>query len=288
VTLLAALSLLAVVTALTCSLPGVFLVVRHQSMLVEAMSHAVFPGIVIGALLSGTAHSPIMVVFATLMGLVIVIGAERARHSGLVTADASQGIIFPVLFAIGIALLSTQLTGVHLSEATVLSGEMNLLALPSERLVVGTWDLGPQMMWWLLGVLLLNLIFIIIAYRVLVTSAFDPNLARTMGLPERTVNLILMVLVSLTVVVAFNTAGAILVVALMIVPPATARLLVHRMGWLIVVTLIIAAATAMLGLWVAYLGDLATTPMMAFTNGAVFMVVLVASRLTRRLRHRDA
>lgn len=287
-TLLVALSLLAVITALACSLPGVFLVVRHQSMLVEAMSHAVFPGIVIGALLSGTAHSPVMILLATLMGLVIVIGAERARHSGLVTADASQGIIFPVLFAIGIALLSTQLTGVHLSEASVLSGELNLLALPSERLVIGTLDLGPQMMWWLLGVLALDIVFIAAAYRVLIVSAFDPNLARTMGLPERTVNLILMVLVSLTVVVAFNTAGAILVVALMIVPPATARLLVNRMGWLIAATLGIAAATAMLGLWVAYLGDLATTPMMAFTNGAVFLVVLAATRVSRRLSHRPS
>ena len=151
-TLLVALSLLAVVTAVTCSLPGVFLVVRRQSMLVEAMSHAVFPGIVIGALLSGSARSPWMVVLATAMGLVIVVGADRARESGLVTADASQGIIFPVLFAIGIALLSTQLSSVHLSEAAVLSGELNLLALPTQRWIIGTTDLGPQAMWVLLAV----------------------------------------------------------------------------------------------------------------------------------------
>ena len=232
-TLLTALSLLAVVTAVTCSLPGTFLVVRRQSMLVEAMSHAVFPGIVIGALLSGSARSPVMVALATAMGMLIVVGAEKARESGLVTEDASQGIIFPVLFAVGVVLLSTRLSSVHLSEAAVLSGELNLLALPTERWVVGTLDLGPQAMWMLLVVLLVDAVFIAATYRVLVVSAFDPNLARTLGLPARLVNLVLMVLVSLTVVVAFSTVGAILVVALMIVPPATARLLTHRIGTMI-------------------------------------------------------
>lgn len=285
-TLLVALSLLAVVTAVTCSLPGVFLVVRRQSMLVEAMSHAVFPGIVIGALLSGSARSPWMVVLATAMGLVIVVGADRARESGLVTADASQGIIFPVLFAIGIALLSTQLSSVHLSEAAVLSGELNLLALPTQRWIIGTTDLGPQAMWVLLAVFAVDALFIALSYRVLLVSAFDPNLTRTMGLPARVISLVLMMLVSLTIVVAFNTVGAILVVALMIVPPATARLLTHRMGWLIMASLVISAATAMLGLWAAYAADLATAPMMAFTDGVVFLLVLVGGRLRHR-RHRQ-
>ncbi|MDO5287632.1 MAG: metal ABC transporter permease [Actinomycetia bacterium] len=281
-TLFTALSLLAVVTAITCSLPGTFLVVRHQSMLVEAMSHAVFPGIVIGALLSGSAHSPVMVVLATAMGMLIVVGAEKARESGLVTEDASQGIIFPVLFAVGIVLLSTRLSSVHLSEAAVLSGELNLLALPSERWVIGTLDLGPQAMWMLLVVLLVDALFIAAAYRVLVVSAFDPNLARTLGLPARLVNLVLMVLVSLTVVVAFSTVGAILVVALMIVPPATARLLTHRIGTMIATSLVISATTALAGLWLAYLGDLATAPMMAFTDGAVFLLALLGKRLCQR------
>ncbi len=283
-TLLAALALLSVVTAVTCSLPGVFLVVRRQSMLVEAMSHAVFPGIVIGALVSGSTRSPLMIVLATVLGLVIVVGADKARQSGLVTADASQGLIYPVLFAIGVALLSTQLSSVHISENAVLAGELNLLALPTERWIIGTTDLGPQAMWPLLLLLVIDALFITLTYRVLVVSAFDPNLARTMGLPTRTVNMALMVLVSLTVVVAFNTVGAILVVALMIVPPATGRLVTNRMGWLIFVSLAIASVTALLGLWVAYLGDLATAPMMAFTDGVVFLIVLLVTRLVASRR----
>ena len=191
-----------------------------------------------------------------------------------------------MLFAIGIALLSTQLSSVHLSEAAVLSGELNLLALPTQRWIIGTTDLGPQAMWVLLAVFAVDALFIALSYRVLLVSAFDPNLARTMGLPARVINLVLMMLVSLTIVVAFNTVGAILVVALMIVPPATARLLTHRMGWLIMASLVISAATAMLGLWAAYAADLATAPMMAFTDGVVFLLVLVGGRLRHR-RHRQ-
>lgn len=286
--LLVALSLLSVVTALTCSLPGVFLVVRHQSMLVDAMSHAVFPGIVIGALISGSAHSPVMIILASGMGLLVVIAAERFKNSGLVTSDAATGLIFPVLFALGIALLSSLINNVHLSEASVLTGELNLMALPSERLIIGSFDLGPAMIWPMLGVFTLSTGYILLTYRVLLVSSFDPNMARTIGLPADAVNLGLMTLVSLTTVVTFSTVGAILVVALMIVPAATARLLTTRLSAMIVVCLGIAAGTALLGLWLAYLGDLATAPMMAFTDGIVFLAVLAFTQTRFHTRRRTA
>ncbi|MDO5729176.1 MAG: metal ABC transporter permease [Actinomycetaceae bacterium] len=285
---IAAVALLAVVTAITCALPGVFVVLRHQSMLVDAMSHAVLPGIVIGALISGTTHSPIMIVAAALMGLLVVIGAEKLRNTGLITGDANQGLIFPALFAIGVLLLSTVLKSVHICQDTVLTGDLNLMALEPERIIRGTLDFGPRTMWYLLAVFAINALYIALTYRVLKLAAFDPMLAKTMGFPVRAVEYGLMLLVSVTVVVAFETAGAILVIALMIVPPATALLLSRTLPQMIAFTLVIAAASALTGFYVALYFDLATSAMMAVVDGLIFLIVFVTTRWWGRQRGRSA
>ena len=201
------------------------------------MSHAVLPGIAIGALLSGSLNSPLLVVIATLMGLVVVIGAGCLARTGLVTGDASQGLIFPVLFSIGVILLSTVLTEVHIDESTILAGNINLQALSVNHIVFGTIDIGPITMWKEIVVCAITAIVLFAMRRVLAVATFDPQLARTMGLPVRLTNGILMCLIALTVVVCFDAVGSILVVALMIAPPATALLMAktlrrmdHRRG----------------------------------------------------------
>ncbi|WP_434700088.1 metal ABC transporter permease [Trueperella pyogenes] len=98
-----AVMLLTVTTAVACALPGTFLVLRGQSMLVDGLSHAVLPGIVIGAIISGSAHSPLMTIIATLCGLVVVIGADKLKRTGLLTGDANQGVIFPSSLCFGSA-----------------------------------------------------------------------------------------------------------------------------------------------------------------------------------------
>lgn len=283
-----AVALLSVVTAVTAALPGTFLVLRHQSMLVDAMSHAVLPGIVIGALLSGTTHSPIVVVAAALMGLIVVVGAEKLRQTGLVADDATQGLIFPALFAIGVILLSTVLSSVHICQDTVLTGDLNLMALETERIIKGPLDLGPRTMWYLLAVLAITAAYIGITYRVLKLATFDPLLAKTMGFPVRAVEYGLMLLVSVTVVVAFNTAGAILVVAFMVVPPATALLVARTLPHMIALNLGIAAGSALLGFFIAYKFDLATSSMMAVVDGLVFACVFLFTRMRAQKAGRKA
>lgn len=285
---IAAVAVLAMVTAVTCALPGVFVVLRHQSMLVDAMSHAVLPGIVVGAIISGKTHSPIMIIAAALMGLLVVIGAEKLRNTGLIAGDANQGLIFPALFAVGVLLLSTVLKSVHICEATVLTGDLNLMALESEHIIRGSLDFGPRTMWYLLAVFAINALYIAVAWRVLKLAAFDPLLAKTMGFPVRLVEYGLMLLVSVTVVVSFETAGAILVVALMIVPPATALLISRTLWRMILLTLVIAAASAITGFYVALVFDLATSAMMAVVDGVIFLVVFVVTKWWARYRGRVA
>lgn len=277
---------LAVTTAVTCALPGTFLVLRRQSMLVEAMSHAVLPGIVVGALISGSTHSPVMVVAASLMGLVVVFGAQRLRGTGLITGDADQGLVFPFLFAVGVILLSTVLQKVHLCQDTVLTGDLNLMALTPEHLVVGNGqiDLGPATAWRLMGVFVLTAVYIIVFYRVLKLSTFDPTTAATQGLPTKQVDVGLMFLVAMTVVVAFDAAGAILVVALIVVPPATALLFARSLPAMIAWSLGIAVVSALAGFWVALIWDLATSSTMAVVDALVFFMVFAATQFAGRKR----
>lgn len=281
---IAAVIVLSVVTAVTCALPGVFLVLRHQSMLVDAMSHAVLPGIVVGALISGKTSSPVMVAAAALMGMVVVVGAEKLRRTGLISGDANQGLIFPLLFALGVVLLSTVLKHVHICQDTVLTGDLNLMALTPERWIYESLDFGPRTAWYLGVVFIMNAAYLAFTYRILKLATFDPQLARTMGFPVGAVENGLMMLVSVTVVVAFETAGAILVVAFMIVPAATALLLSRTLPQMIGFTLGIAAVSALIGFAVAYRFDLATSSMMAVVDGLLFLTVFVFLRRWQRGR----
>lgn len=273
--------LLACVCAVTCAIPGIFLLLRRQAMLVDAMSHAVLPGIVIGAYISGSTHSPLMIMGAATLGLIVVLGAAWLRNTGLIAGDANQGLIFPVLFSIGVLLLSTSLHSVHICSDTVLSGDLNLQALGPERLLGGGFDFGPRTMWTLLGICALNLGLLAVGKRALTLTTFDPDLARTQGVPVRTVNLVFMLAVALTVVTSFSTAGSILVVALMIAPPATARLLVGRLRPLLGLTVVFALASSLGGFLFAWYFDLATAATISVVQALVFLLVFSLVSLRR-------
>lgn len=280
--------LLALTTSLTCALPGTFLVLRGQSMLVDALSHAVLPGIVIGAIVSGSTHSPLMTLIATVCGLIVVVGADRLKGSGLLAGDANQGAIFPALFALGVLLLSTRLSSVHICADTVLVGDLNLMALPTEHVALGRFDMGPRMMWILLGVAVVNASFMAVTYRVLQASTFDRDFAVVSGMPVKIVDTVFMILVALTVVTAFNVAGAILVIALMVVPAATALLFSRSLPVMLASSLGVAAASAVGGFLVAWLADVPTTPTMAFVDGLIFVAFMGVKEIRRRRERRAA
>lgn len=276
---LLALTLLTLVTSITCALPGTLIVLQRQSMLIDAMSHAVLPGIAIGALLSHSTHSPIMTLLAAVMGLVVVGSAQFLKKTGILMGDANQGLVFPALFALGVLLMSTVLSDVHVCQDTVLTGDLNLMAMPAEHVILADLSFGPLAMWRLLTLFVITSIFMAIMWRVLFAHTFDPQSARVMGLPGTRTTLVFMLLVSMTVVTAFDTAGAILVVALMIVPPATALLIATRIRSYFILTLIIAAFSAILGLWISWALDLPTTSMMAFIEGIVFILVWIGREI---------
>lgn len=275
-------ALLAVVTAVTCALPGTYVVLRRSSMLVDAISHAVLPGIVLGYLLTRDLDSPVLIVGAALAGMLVVLGSEWLGRTGLLTGDAPQGLVFPALFSIGVILVTLNAANVHLDTHAVLVGDLNLAAW--DQLEVAGRALGPRYLYLMLGMLVLNAVVLALLHRTLTVTTFDPVFARTIGIRSGLVNGVLMLLVALTVTAAYNAAGAILVIALVVIPPATARLLTDRLPVMLALAAGIAAAGALAGFWLAYALDAATSAGMATFYGVAFGAVLLATRLRRPRR----
>ncbi|HEY4557624.1 MAG TPA: metal ABC transporter permease [Enteractinococcus sp.] len=276
-------ALLAVVTAVACSLLGVFVVLRKGSMLVDAIAHAVLPGIVVGYFFTQNFDSPALIIGSALAGLAVVLGAEWLGRTGLITGDAPQGLIFPALFSIGVILVSTNFANIHLDTHMVLAGDLNLAAY--RQLEVGGVAIGPQYLYVMLAVLLVNVVFLTLLYQHLKLTTFDPQFATSLGIRTKLVNTAFMFLVSVTVTAAFNAAGAILVIALMITPPATAYLLSKTLPTMLILTVVIAIIGTLAGFSAAYVLNAATSAMMSVFYGLLFSIAVVVERLLRRRAH---
>lgn len=276
-------ALLALVTALSCALVGAFVVLRKNSMLVDAIGHAILPGIVVGYFFTHDLDSPLLIICAALTGLLVVVGSEALGRTGLLSGDAPQGLIFPALFAGGILLITKNFANIHLDTHAVLVGDLNLAAF--HQLIVGGVSIGPAYLYVMAAVLLLNVAVVFLLYPKLKITTFDPAFARTLGIRTNTINTFFMFMVSFTVTAAFNAAGAILVIALMIIPGATAFLISHQLRTMLILTMIIAASGAIVGFGIAYVLDAATSAGITVFYGAVFTLVLIGTRIMARLRH---
>jgi len=211
---------IAVVVAVACALPGVFLVLRRMVLMSDAISHAILLGIVVAYFITRDMSSPFLVFAAAATGLLTVVLVELINRTRLVREDAAIGLVFPLLFSLGVILISRYAGNVHLDTDAVLLGE--LAFSPFDRLVWFGYDFGPKALGVMTGILALNILFITIFYKELKLTAFDAGLAAALGFSPALINYALMSLVSLTAVGAFDAVGSILVVALMVAPPAAA------------------------------------------------------------------
>lgn len=271
---------LMLLTAAACALPGAFLVSSRQSMLVDAMSHAALPGIVLAALI-WPVGSPFLVVGAAVMTLVVVAASELAANSGLMPPDAAQGILFPGLFSLGVILLSTKFAHLHLHEDAVLVGDPNIVAV--DHLVVGGVDIGPQYAYVMLGVFLLNALVLWAIHRHLALVVFDPDYAATLGVPVRLVRAIVMLLVAITLTASFYAAGAVLVVAFVVVPAAIASLFARSFASTMVWSVVIALGIVTPVFFGTYYAARPTSSWTAFVFGVVF-VIAVSLKYMGKLR----
>lgn len=266
---------IAAVTACACALPGSFLVLRQSAMLSDAVSHAVLPGIVVAFLLTGSLTSPLLVLGAAATGVLTVSLVELLRRTRLLREDAAIGLTFPILFSVGVVLVSRYAGSVHLDVDAVLLGE--LAFAPFRRVEFGGHDFGPEALMTMSAVLLLNLAFIAALFKELQLVTFDPALGASLGFHPSRLHYALMTLVSITAVGAFDAVGSVLVVALMVAPPAAARLLTDRLSHMLWLSALLGTASAGLGWLAAHRLDASIAGCMATAAGGLFAVTFLVA-----------
>jgi manganese/zinc/iron transport system permease protein len=260
---------IAAVTALACALSGTFLVLKREALVSEGLAHAVLPGIVIAYALIGDRTSPLLLVGAAAMGLVMILAVQAVRRTGVVDATASLGVVFPALFSVGVLLTSMDLAGTYFHADCIIEG--NLALAPLDRLEVGGRDLGPRAFWSVSVALLLVTGFVALLFKELKLLTFDPELAASLGFRPNRVHLAWLAVVSFTVVASFEAAGSILVVALMIAPPAAAVLWVDDVRHILGLAGVLGLVSAFAGHELGMAMDIAPAGPMATSAGALFL-----------------
>ena len=265
--------LVALVVAAACAIPGAFLILRGLAMMSDAISHTVLLGIVLAFFIVADLNSPILILGAALIGLLTVALVEVVSRTGLVREDTAIGLVFPALFSIAVILISSLAGNVHLDSDAVLLGEIAFA--PFNRFALSGVDLGPIALWVMGAILIVNLACTALFFKELKLTTFDPALAAALGFSPALVHYGLMGVVSVTAVGAFDAVGSILVVALMIGPPAAAYLLTDRLPRMLGLSVAIGAASAVGGYWLARLLDANIAGSMATVVGIAFTLVLL-------------
>lgn len=274
--------------AVSCSLLGCYLILRKMAMVGDAISHAVLPGIVLAFLLTGNRDSVSMLIGAGILGVVATFLIEFLHRKARLQTDASIGVTFTWLFALGVILISVFAGKVDLDQDCVLYGE--IAYVPLDVIVTGSGTvLGPKTVWLMGSVLLIIIIFIITGYKALFLTTFDASFAVSLGISATLWHYLLMGMVSLTTVAAFESVGAILVVAFLIVPPATAYLLTHDLRQMLWLSAAIGTVTSLLGYYLAVWLDGSIAGAMATVSGVLFVLAALFSPqegiVTRNMRN---
>jgi manganese/zinc/iron transport system permease protein len=259
---------------LSCGIVGCFLILRKMSMLADAISHTVLLGLVMAFIVSQSMNGFYMLIGAAVAGLLTTFMVQLLNSSGI-QEDAAIGVVFTSLFAVGVILISLFAKNVHLDVEHALMGEIafvpwNTLSLP----ILG--DI-PKSVVMLGSVLILDVLIIFLLFKEFKLTSFDPSMAAAIGIPVLAVHYILMGLVSITTVSAFDSVGAILVVAMLIAPGATAYLLTDRYKVMLLLSGVIGVFDSIIGYYGAKMFDVSISGAMAVAAGLVFFIVWMLS-----------
>ena len=279
----------ALLVATATGLLGPFLVLRRQALMSDAVSHAVLPGIVLVFVLFGTRAPLPVIAGAAVFAVVCVLAIDAFRATGLVRSDAAIGLVFPMLFALGVIGINTFASGAHIDLDATIYGEIAFSPFRTTE-VLGV-EVARSIP--ILGaVALVNLVLVVALWKELKATTFDPEFARTTGFAPRLVSRLLLLAVAVTAVVSFESVGAILVVTMLIVPAAAARMLTDRLLPMVAVTLVVGWVSAIGGYQSALALDASIAGAMGMVAAGCFAVALLAAPryglLARVLQRRRA
>jgi len=251
--------------SIACASLSAFVVWRGMAFAGDALAHSVLPGIVVAYLLG----------FSLLLGalgaaLVAVVGIGLISGKGALREDTAIGVMFSGLFAFGVVLLSRVAGYQDLNHA--LFG--NILGVTAGDLVA------------MVGVVLVIVLAVVLFYKELLVTSFDPVHAVAIGLRPEIVRYGLLAAIALTTVVAVQSVGVVLVLALLVTPGAAASLLSQRLKWIMVISGAISAVATFVGFYVSYYADIATGPSIVLVLTLFFVLAWFVARMTRRLAAR--
>lgn len=242
--------LMAFLVTATCGLIGNYLILRRMALVGDAISHSVLPGLAVAYLFTGALTLPVMLAGALGAGLLATVLIEFIHTRSRIKADAAIGITFCTLFAIGVVLINVFASRVHLDAECVLYGELEYVASKPLVSVAGV-SLAPQPVLLMAAAGLVVVVLIVAFYKELLVSSFDASLAASLGFAPKLIHLVLMAVLSVVIVSAFESVGAILVIAMLILPGATAQLLSTRLPVCLWLSVLHATLSALLGLHLA-------------------------------------
>ena len=274
-----AIALTAIFTAVSCAVLGAFLVLRKMTMVGDAISHAVLPGIAIAYLLSQSRASLPMFLGAALVGVFATVVIEILSKKWKVQSDASIGMTFTTLFALGVVLITFWSDKVDLDQECVLYGEIAFV--PFNTWSLAGQSMGPIALWSSGTLLFLVLIYTFVGYKGLLMSSFNEDYAAVLGVGVGAWNLSLMSMVSVATVISFESVGAILVVALLVAPAATAYLISQKLKPMILLASIFGLSGSLLGYLISAQSDTSIAGGIATTLGIQFALILAITQLTR-------
>ena len=268
--------LTASLVSMSCALLGCFLILRKMAMVGDAISHAVLPGIVVAFLVSGSRDSVTMLLGAGLIGIITTFLIEFLHKKAKLQTDASIGVTFTWLFAVGVVLISLFAGKVDLDQDCVLYGEIAYVPLDLIITENGT-ILGPRALYIVGTILAVVIIFIVSGYKELFLTTFDPAYASAIGISTTLWHYLLMGAVSATTVASFESVGAILVVALLIAPAAAAYLLTDNFKWMLFLACLIGVLSSITGYYLAVWVDGSIAGAVASMTGIFFAAALLFS-----------
>lgn len=253
--------LAASLVAIPTSLLGVFLYLRRRSLIADAHAHLAVPGVVIAFLLTGSLSLPVLLIGALIVGLGASWLIEYLAARRTIRADAAIGIAFTPLFALGIILMSTLITDAHIDTHCLLFGDV--LGIPNRALVT-------------LALVALTVLGLVAGFwRWIAVATLDPDFARTLGIPTRLIHYGLMSAVAATTMASFEAVGSILVIAMIIVPAATAHLLTDRLLTMTVLATGHGLLSAWIGMYASVWLNVSTAGAMVVAGGSLYTLALL-------------
>lgn len=259
-------------TTLACSSLGNLLVLKNESMLADALSHAILLGIVLGFFVSRDLHSPLLIIGATLFGVLTILFIDLLMKSDKINHDAATGLVFPFLFAIAVILISMFAKNVHLDIDMVLMGEILLTSFTRIHFL----GISLPLMFIQTGVILLiNILFLISNYNKLKLYLFDIVQAHLAGMHTILYKIIIMLLVALTTVVSFNSVGSITVICFFVAPSMSALHFCKNFKQLLIISSIFSIINSTIGFSIALLLNLNIAGSATFISLVTFIICIL-------------